>query len=49
MGVDERNLQVIDDVEVMLKSYPITILYGTYLDVCSDYGVYNSHYILYYL
>ena len=30
MGVDEGDLQVIDDVEVMMENCPIVFLYGTY-------------------
>ena len=45
MGVDEENLQV-KDVDVVLENCPITIPLR-YILTSSDYGVYNSHYLIY--
>ena len=46
MGVDERSLQIIDDVDVILESCPITISLR-YILTSSDYDRgYNSQYIL---
>ena len=43
MGVNERNLQIID-VEVIMENCPVTIPLR-YILTSSDYGVCNSHYI----
>ena len=45
MGVDEGNLRVID-LEVIMEKLSVSIPLR-YILTSSDYGVCNSHYILY--
>ena len=45
MGVDEGNVEVIDDVDVIMENCPVTIPLR-YILTSSDYGVYHSNYML---
>ena len=50
MGVDEGNLQVVViDVDVMTGKWSNNYFSTVHIFTSSDYGVYNSHYILHYL